>query len=118
MKTKAKDHYKVAKTWGIEHWIVNDAYCGKLLVCYNDWSSRGCFHFHKQKDECFLVIEGALVLEVIEEERQAVLQFTLHQYDSFRVKPWTPHRFKSQSGVCKFVEFSTHHEDSDTYYSM
>lgn len=106
------DIIKIKKSWGAETWIENnELYCGKLLECnYNCWSSNGKYHWHKKKDETFYIIEGSLLLDINGKE------YILQPGFKFRIKPNTKHRFKSITTYCKFYEFSTKHEDSDSYY--
>ena len=61
---------RVEKTWGHELWIENnEKYCGKLLHCEKGkWSSKGKFHYHKEKDETFYVIKGILLIDIEGEE--------------------------------------------------
>jgi len=98
----------VKKEWGQELIIVNEDYCGKLITCKNIWSSKGKYHYHKNKDETFFPILGRLILDV------EGIEYILLPGQSFRIKPGTKHKFKAVD-ECQFIEFSTHHEDSDTY---
>jgi len=108
---------KVAKTWGMEYWITNDKdanYCMKLLLCrYKEWSSNGLYHYHKIKDETFLVVHGLLELEI---EQYGLFHFiNLGLYDSYRVKPGVKHRFCAATTRCRFVEASTYHDANDSF---
>jgi uncharacterized cupin superfamily protein len=111
----------VEKTWGYEIWFENipKKYCAKLLfIDYGKWSSKGKFHCHKIKDETFIVIEGTLLLETQDYVGGSIKQHYLPPETSFRLEPYTWHRFKSISQTgCKFIEASTTHSDDDTYYS-
>jgi mannose-6-phosphate isomerase-like protein (cupin superfamily) len=112
-----KVQIEVEKTWGSELWFANTKeYCGKLLIVEPDkWSSEGKFHYHENKDETFFIIEGILWLDIADEEGGHE-RLTIHTNDSYRVMPGVKHRFSSAtSNVCKFIEASTHHEDSDSY---
>ena len=111
----------VQKSWGFERIVCNnELYCGKELVCiYGKWSSEGKFHYHKKKDEVFYVVSGALELETIQFKTgfNKVFEYFLKRGDSFRIKPFVAHRFRSKSKMfCKFIEFSTTHFDEDTFY--
>ena len=111
------EHNEVEKTWGSELWFANTKeYCGKLLIVNSDkWSSEGKFHYHENKDETFFVIEGILWLDIADEEGGHE-RLTIHTNDSYRVMPGVKHRFSSALEIpCKFIEASTHHEDSDSY---
>ena len=118
----------VKKTWGHEKWIVNnDLYCGKEIVIKSSkFSSKGKFHYHKIKDETFYVIRGTLLIDWYNETialpnlgLASPEQVILKKGESFRIKPFVRHRFMGLSYFgCKFMEFSTHHEDSDSYYEQ
>ena len=97
---------RVPKVWGEEHWIVNKEYCGKKLVLKKGW--RCSLHYHKQKDEVFYVILGKVLLEAGADYRVLV------PGDHHHIAPGIVHRF---SGLepSEIIEFSTHHEDSDSY---
>ena len=117
----------VTKGWGYELWIENnDLYCGKHLhVLPSKWCS---VHYHKNKKETFYVIKGELLLEYsknLNMEYWTWDNFSSHydsrililrEGDSFTLDTMTAHRFTSNlSTPCDFIEFSTHHEDSDSY---
>ena len=125
----------VTKGWGYELWIENnDLYCGKHLhVLPSKWCS---VHYHKKKKETFYVIKGELLLEYSTNLNMEYwtcyissyspnchtlwnnfpFQRILREGDSFTLDTMTAHRFTSNlSTPCDFIEFSTHHEDSDSY---
>lgn len=97
---------KVKKLWGSEEWIVNKIYCGKILNLNRGF--RGSLHFHKKKDETFYILEGKVLLELDEGKR------ILKAGESQEILPGQKHRFTPLENS-KIIEFSTHHEDSDTY---
>jgi mannose-6-phosphate isomerase-like protein (cupin superfamily) len=109
-------HNYVEKSWGYEVWFVNNhLYCGKLLhVNRKSRSSNGRMHYHMIKDETFYVIKGVLTLDIILLDKLITLK--LRKGDSVRLDPNTPHRFSAGFFSCDFIEASTHHEDSDSYY--
>ena len=96
----------VPKSWGEEHWIVNQDYCGKKLVLKK--GKRCSLHFHKVKDEVFYVIRGRVYLELGPEKTVLV------PGDHRHVAPGTIHRFSGLEDS-EIIEFSTHHEDSDSH---
>lgn len=118
----------VAKGWGHELWIVNnERYCGKQLTVLPDkWCS---LHYHELKAETFYVLEGALWLEFAErtwldriKEVPAFFKTVkttvyLEKGSSFDLDVGMAHRFTSCSLhlPCTFIEFSTHHDDSDSF---
>ena len=115
----------VNKTWGFELWIVNRDYCGKQLTVVPE---KYCsVHTHLKKDETFYVIDGSLLLQYAEIEAYDFIkdeytwggcykEVILQKGDSFRMYPKMYHRFTSATNhPCTFIEFSSHHEDSDSY---
>tara|TARA_Y100000034_G_C6898257_1_gene414635 strand:+ start:145 stop:1881 length:1737 start_codon:yes stop_codon:yes gene_type:complete len=100
------DIKKVDKVWGSEEWIVNRDYCGKILNLNKGF--RCSIHHHKEKDETFYVLEGQVLLEVDGEKK------VLNVGDKYLIEPGQKHRFTGIENS-KILEFSTHHEDSDSY---
>jgi len=97
----------VQKVWGSEAWIANnELYCGKILSVKKD--CRCSIHHHKLKDETFYVLSGEIKLELFGKT------IMMKEGDSYRLLPNTLHRF---TGIedSKIIEFSTHHDDSDSY---
>jgi quercetin dioxygenase-like cupin family protein len=103
MSTKT---HVVPKSWGEEHWIVNKEYCGKKLVLRQ--GHRCSLHFHKVKDEVFYVISGRVFLE--HEGERLVMEPGDHRH----IPVGTVHRFTGLTDA-EIIEFSTHHEDSDSH---
>jgi mannose-6-phosphate isomerase-like protein (cupin superfamily) len=79
-------------------------------------------HYHKEKDETFIIIKGEVQLEV-----GGPLQLGLDKLyptkkktmklrvgDAYRLEPRTVHRFRSLSGNSVILEVSTHHDDTDS----
>mgnify|MGYP001432797486 CR=1 FL=1 len=111
------DCIHIEKTWGYENIFTNnELYCGKIITINKDSiSSGGKFHYHKIKDETFFVVDGCLILELIINGEINSFILVPDKMTAIRIKPNTPHRFKGVSD-CTFIEVSTHHEDSDSYY--
>ena len=111
----------VKKRWGEEKVIVNnDLYCGKLLTIVPQYQCS--VHYHKNKTETFHIIEGSLELEYSRSlEVDDLLNnnfetITLEAGDTYDIEPLTTHRFRTAtSKSCSFMEFSTHHDDEDSY---
>jgi rfaE bifunctional protein nucleotidyltransferase chain/domain len=99
------------KSWGFEDGIVNDTYGGKRLVIYEQY--RCSIHCHKKKDEVLMVSSGLVWFES-GSEPQKLAGMWLKDNQRVRVKPGTWHRFTSMRDSC-IIEFSTHHEDEDSY---
>ena len=105
----------VPKDWGHEYIVTNnELYCLKILVCEDQqWSSKGKFHYHRIKDETFLVINGTLELETIDEDG-TIRNGKLKEGESIRILPGTKHRFRSVGERCSFVEASSPDSPSDS----
>ena len=65
-------------------------------------------HYHKIKDETFYVNKGKVLMEINNEKK------IMLPGDSLRILPNTKHRFTGLEDS-EIIEFSTHHEDSDSY---
>jgi quercetin dioxygenase-like cupin family protein len=100
------EHTHVKKNWGSEEWIVNRDYCGKKLTLNKGF--RCSMHYHKNKDETFYILKGKVLLEL--ENKKYILK----PGDSMLVQPNQKHRFTGLEDS-EIMEFSTHHEDEDSY---
>ena len=98
--------HTVPKVWGEEHWIVNREYCGKKLILKKGF--RCSMHLHRNKDEVFYVTSGRVFLELGDGYR--VMEPGHHQH----VPQGVEHRFWGLEDS-EIFEFSTHHEDDDSY---
>jgi quercetin dioxygenase-like cupin family protein len=96
----------VPKEWGEERWIVNRDYCGKLLILKKGY--RCSLHHHRIKDETFYVSKGRVLMEC---DGEAMI---MKPGDALLIEPNTKHRFTGLEDS-EIFEFSTHHEDSDSY---
>ena len=105
----------VPKTWGDERWMVNnDLYCGKILtVLQNKMCS---IHYHKIKDETFILTLGHVTLQIFDEYNENVSrEYEMHKGDTIRIPPGTAHRFIGKESLSKIIEISTQHFDEDSY---
>jgi rfaE bifunctional protein kinase chain/domain len=97
----------VPKVWGYEQWIQNnEKYCCKILGLNKGYQCS--LHYHKNKDETFIVTSGHVRMELGGEVTH------LRPGSFVRVPPNTPHRFAGIEDSL-IMEVSTHHEDSDSY---
>ena len=102
---------QVEKVWGREYWLENnDSYCAKLLHVRAGYQCS--LHYHKIKDETFLVIEGAVTLETT--LARHLQPRILYAGQKTRIHPYIAHRFTglAPSGAV-ILEVSTHHDDAD-----
>ena len=104
----------VEKKWGYEVWYWNsDQYCGKKL--HIAAGRKLSFHYHKLKDECLTVSRGKVKFYYSEGDNiDNATVLILEQGSSVHIAPGLRHRFEAITD-CDLYEFSTHHEDSDSY---
>jgi mannose-6-phosphate isomerase-like protein (cupin superfamily) len=106
-------HFFVKKGWGYEQWICNnEKYCGKILI-FNP-NKKCSIHYHVIKDEVLYVDNGTIELIYFfkdQEERETII---LHKGMSFHVPVGLVHQMIAGNEGAKIIEFSTHHEDSDS----
>jgi len=137
MMVPAHYHRFAEKSWGFEYWFENNKqYCGKIIqVRQNEWSSFGAFHYHKIKDETFLVLDGRVLLDILDLTHVSKLAIEirnrihpinkLHQpwvnrycmepFNYIRLRPGVLHRFSSLEKEAIFTETSTTHREDDSY---
>jgi mannose-6-phosphate isomerase-like protein (cupin superfamily) len=118
-KQTVDDRWRPGKSWGWEEWIVNNAlYCGKRLH-FTKVNVPTSLHFHKNKHETMYVERGQFVITVVDTRTAEPTDYTLNEGESLVIEPMTAHRIvcrgraNAESGI--LVEFSTHHEDDDSY---
>ena len=103
------------KGWGWERTIVNTPqYCGKVLVFA---MGRLCsWHYHDVKDECFLVVRGAVQVFYGPDDDPCSTRNTyvvLRAGRSLRIEPGTRHSMLALEDT-EMVEFSTRDEPADS----
>ena len=97
----------VAKVWGYEKWLENNPkYCCKILSLNKGYQCS--LHYHKEKDEMFLVTKGQVKLELAKEVTY------LRKGNFIRIPPGTVHRFYGVEDS-EILEVSTHHKEEDSY---
>lgn len=87
--------------------VINREYCKKVLVQLP--GQMHPHHFHKRKEETFLILWGELHSEVDGRHR------VLHPGDTLLILPGVWHRFWTETG-CVFEEISTTHYANDSVY--
>jgi mannose-6-phosphate isomerase-like protein (cupin superfamily) len=101
----------VDKTWGSEHiYQNNDKYCLKVLSIEE---GQNCsMHFHINKHETMLVVEGTLAIDIIYDKQK----FTklLKPWEAFTISPGLPHSLRSVKGTVRLIEASTPDYDHDS----
>lgn len=109
------DRHTEPKKWGWEEWIVNnDLYCGKRLH-FNVARGSTSLHFHANKHETMYVEEGEFAIDIVDTRDGSATTKQLSKGDSIVIEPFTPHRIVAIAVPAVLVEFSTHHENRDSY---
>ena len=95
---------RINKPWGYELiWARSDKYVGKLIhISSGESLSR---QYHVKKDESIFVMKGVLTLELGDESMLQIL--TLKEGQSFRIAPYTVHRFIANDEDVDVIEVST-----------
>jgi D-beta-D-heptose 7-phosphate kinase/D-beta-D-heptose 1-phosphate adenosyltransferase len=97
----------VPKVWGYEKWLENnDNFCSKILSINKGYQCS--LHYHKIKDEMFLVTKGHVRVELDDE------LLYLRPGNFIHVLPEMKHRFRGLEDS-EMVEISTHHDEADSY---
>ena len=106
----------VEKGWGREEiWAETLDYCGKNLVF--EAGKRFSMHFHREKDETWLVQSGRFDLIWIDTFDASQHHMTLLPGDTWRNAPLVPHQLHCiEAGT--IVEVSTYDDPADNYRVM
>ena len=111
----------VAKKWGHEEIIVNrPLYCLKRLTVVPNGNACS-IHFHKVKTETFVIERGCLFLRLynpirtMNDKPELKQVYELTEGAPITIEPFIPHQFYSTTGVCSFLEVSTHDDPADSY---
>ena len=88
--------------------LINKDYCKKIIYQFPGQTNPE--HFHKIKEETFVVLDGSL--EVIVENVTSILQ----KGDILTIPVGSRHSFTSKNGAI-FEEISTEHHTDDSYYT-
>lgn len=82
----------IPKGWGSECIVHSNAnYCVKILHLKD--KGECSLHFHKRKEESFLVLEGEVQIELCYNGKEKLL--TLSRGESIDISPFMAHRFKA-----------------------
>ena len=103
----------VEKGWGHELiWATNDKYCGKLMK-FNK-GAKFSMHFHREKDETWLVLNGKFIVRHIDTENASVYESELNEGDTWHNQPLSPHQLECiEEGT--IIEVSTPDSVEDNY---
>jgi N-acetylneuraminate synthase len=88
--------------------LFNVEYCKKIICLFSGQENPE--HFHKIKDESFIIISGDLTLILDGKKIEMVAGEIVH------IPKYTKHSFSSKTGVL-FEEISTKHFSDDSFYT-
>ena len=112
-KVEFPDAYRHERGWGYEIWFENlPEYCGKLLHVYE--GKRGSLHFHMNKMETMLLQYGHVALRFIDPDDGKNYFVDLYTGDSIRIPRGQVHQIIAVE-ESEIIEFSTLHEEDDSY---
>lgn len=107
------DSLVVPKGWGEELIIVNNnEFCGKILKFKK--GSKFSMHMHIKKAECFYVLSGHILVVGIDTTDSTKYTWPLVKGDILNIPRFTFHQIEALENS-EIIEFSTHHEDSDSF---
>lgn len=113
MDVKLSKSGTVLKGWGSEEiWASNELYCAKYL--HFNKGGRMSMHFHINKTESWLVIDGVFDVEYIRTADATKMHAELFPDDSLCILPGTPHRITCREAG-KILEVSTPDDVNDNY---
>lgn len=102
----------VEKGWGRELIVVNNDYCGKILEFKKDASFS--FHYHDNKSESFFLLKGKMLFSYIDLNNADLKQIEIWPGTVIHIPRGNPHKLNAIE-ESTIIEFSTHHDDSDSY---
>ncbi len=102
------------KGWGKEMWIANTKYCGKKMWLFK--GKKCSVHYHKNKEETFFIQSGKMECTLWPEGYPGpAKKLILGPNDTVHLEPGMIHQFIGIDEETEFFEFSTHHEEEDSY---
>jgi mannose-6-phosphate isomerase-like protein (cupin superfamily) len=106
---------KIKKGWGHELILEsNDLYCFKELH-FDKKGHQSSMHFHKEKDETWTVLKGAIKLELMDMTDATTRVVIVNHGGVIRIKPMTPHQVTSLEDDTVIMEVSTKDSVEDNH---
>ncbi len=98
----------IEKLWGFEVILVSTPlYAAKEIHLVE--GAQCSLHYHKVKDETFIVMEGEVTIELEDEVHHLTTDDSLH------IKPYQKHRFYATTPTAMMLEVSTEDMMEDSY---
>jgi mannose-6-phosphate isomerase-like protein (cupin superfamily) len=104
------------KVWGTERIICREPHACKIMTLFP--GQQVSLHWHANKVETFILTEGHLTVELVNQNGQRNTMRLTKPYSSITIKQNTPHTFycpDGQEGNTVFVEASTTDYPNDSY---
>jgi mannose-6-phosphate isomerase-like protein (cupin superfamily) len=106
---------EIEKGWGKETiFASNEKYAGKFLQ-FDKIGSKMSMHFHKEKDETWVVLNGAFLLRVIDTTNAEIREIVLNTGDTWRNPALLPHQLEALEDNSVVVEVSTADSAEDNF---
>ena len=108
--------FTVEKEWGTEIVICHKPYACKIMTLFPD--KQVSLHWHVEKSETFILIEGHLTIELIDKSGKQITICLTKPYSSISIEKNIPHTFYCPDGQEEntvFIESSTTDSSDDSY---
>ncbi len=103
----------VNKGWGHELVLFNnEELCGKIL-CFNK-GAKFSLHAHKLKFELFYCLQGSIKVTGVNTEDASKFTIEINEGEVLEIPRGAFHQIEAITEA-KIVEFSTNHQDTDSY---
>lgn len=105
----------INKGWGHEDILIHtEHYCAKLLV-FDREGAKSSLHFHKLKDETFLIQKGSFKLITVNTSNAAEEDHVLAVGDTYRLRPFALHQLIALEDDSVVLEVSTYDDPADSH---
>ena len=105
----------IEKGWGQELVFASrPGYTGKLLD-FHKKGARMSLHFHRVKDESWLVYRGAFLMTTIDLKTGKAEETEMTPGDTMHIPPGLPHRLEALMDNSVVIEVSTPDDPDDNY---
>jgi mannose-6-phosphate isomerase-like protein (cupin superfamily) len=104
------------KVWGQELIICREPHAAKIMIL--EPGAQVSLHWHRNKSETFILIQGELIIEGILQSGATRLTRLVDKFSSVTLAPNVPHTFycdSTQTEPTIFIEASTEDHPDDSY---
>lgn len=107
-----KKPIQLEKRWGQEDTYINSNYCMKTLTIKAN--NKGSMHFHIEKHETLLVVQGTLLLRIKDPSTTEEQEYLVQPLEAVVVPPGFLHQLCALSTDVLLVEASTFDNNLDS----